>query len=83
VHATLQNDRLELKGTANSGDDRYLVYGSLIPPRIDVIAPASSISFNEFLKRLARIKMSPVDQQESSDATRGAENGMKNSDIDN
>jgi hypothetical protein len=51
----LENDVFTLRGTALPGSDRHLVSGSLLPPRIDIIAPETAISFKEMLKRLRRL----------------------------
>jgi len=51
----LRNDVFVLRGTARPGSDLYLVDGGLLPPRIDVLAPQSAISFREMLRRLGRI----------------------------
>lgn len=55
LRLNLENDVFRLTGTALSGDERYLVYGGLLPPRIDIVAPQNTISFKEMLKRLSRI----------------------------
>ncbi|BCR05975.1 hypothetical protein DESUT3_30440 [Desulfuromonas versatilis] len=55
IVCSLENDVFRLQGTARPGSDRYLVYGALLPPRIDIVAPARSISFKEMVKRLGRI----------------------------
>jgi len=52
----LENDVFHLKGTAREGSDQYLIYGSLLPPRIDVIVSTPTISFKEMVKRLQRIE---------------------------
>jgi hypothetical protein len=51
----LEKDVFHLRGTARSGSDRYLVFGGALPPKIDIIAPPSAISFSEMLRRLKRI----------------------------
>jgi len=55
IHCTLNNDVFRLQGTAREGSGDYLVYGGLLPPKIDIIAPGRDISFKEMLKRLSRI----------------------------
>ena len=55
LRLNLENDVFRLTGTALAGDERYLVYGGLLPPRIDIVAPQNTISFKEMLKRLSRI----------------------------
>ncbi len=56
IWCALRQDVFVLQGTAKEDSDRYLVYGGLLPPKIDIIAPTHSISFKEMLKRLQRIE---------------------------
>jgi hypothetical protein len=58
IRCTLKNDVFVLRGTAREDSDRYLVAGSLLPPRIDIIAPETTISFKQMLQRLQRIDRS-------------------------
>ncbi len=53
---TLDRDLFQLKGTAREGTDRFLVDGGILPPKIDIIAPPSAISFSEMLRRLQRME---------------------------
>ena len=55
LFCALRNDVFVLRGTARPGSDLYIVEGGLLPPRIDVLAPQSAISFREMLRRLSRI----------------------------
>jgi len=55
IQCELENDVFTLTGTAREGSDRYLVYGGLLPPRIDIVAPGHRISFKEMLKRIKRV----------------------------
>ncbi|MDX9708917.1 MAG: hypothetical protein RBT64_05105 [Trichloromonas sp.] len=55
IDCTLSNDSFRLRGTAREGEDSYLVYGGLLPPKIDIIAPERAISFKEMLKRISRL----------------------------
>jgi len=55
IDCTLGNDSFRLRGTAREGEDSYLVYGGLLPPKIDIIAPERAISFKEMLKRISRL----------------------------
>lgn len=55
VDCTLSNDSFRLRGTAREGEESYLVYGGLLPPKIDIIAPERAISFKEMLKRISRL----------------------------
>ncbi|TNF52950.1 hypothetical protein EP227_06675 [bacterium] len=52
----LRNDTLLLVGIETEGDKGYLVKGSPLPPRVDVISYTQYISFQELVKRLKRIK---------------------------
>jgi hypothetical protein len=45
-----------LRGTARKGSERHIVYGGLLPPKIDILAPEHAISFKEMLNRLQRIE---------------------------
>ena len=55
IDCTLNNDSFRLRGTAREGEESYLVYGGLLPPKIDIIAPERAISFKEMLKRMSRL----------------------------
>ena len=56
IACELERDVFHLRGTARADTDRYLVYGGALPPKIDIVAPPSAISFSEMLKRLQRIE---------------------------
>ncbi len=56
IACELERDVFHLRGIARSDTDRYLVYGGALPPKIDIVAPPSAISFSEMLKRLQRIE---------------------------
>ncbi len=51
----LGNDTFTLIGTAHPDSTRYLVAGSLLPPRIDITTSTPTISFKEMVQRLNRI----------------------------
>jgi len=55
IQCSLENDTFKLQGTALPGSERYLVYGGLLPPRIDITTSTPTISFKEMVKRLGRI----------------------------
>jgi translocation and assembly module TamB len=55
ILCTLQNDQFLLRGDAREGVDNYLVYGGWLPPKIDVLAPRTAVSFKEMLRRLERV----------------------------
>jgi|GEM_PF-897645 len=52
---SLENDVFLLRGTAREDSDKYLIYGGLIPPKINIVAPSRNISFKEMVKRLGRL----------------------------
>ncbi len=52
----LENDIFTLIGTARPASKRYLVYGGLLPPRIDITTSSPTISFKEMVGRLSRIE---------------------------
>jgi hypothetical protein len=54
--AFLKNDNLRILGIESREGIGYLVKGSLIPPKVDVINYTQKISFQELVKRLKRIK---------------------------
>ncbi|MBI4826471.1 MAG: hypothetical protein HY807_08625 [Nitrospirae bacterium] len=53
--AYLKNDNLQLFGIEDGGGRRYLVKGSLLPPKVNVINFNQNISFKEMVGRLKRI----------------------------
>ncbi len=53
---SLRNDNLLLLGIEGEGGKQYLVNGGSIPPKVDVISYTQTISFQEMVKRLKRIK---------------------------
>ncbi len=55
ILCTLQNDQFLLRGDAREGADNYLVYGGWLPPKIDILAPRTAVSFKEMLRRLERV----------------------------
>ncbi|MFO7766266.1 MAG: hypothetical protein R6V33_07525 [Pelovirga sp.] len=55
LFCALRNDVFVLKGTARSDSDLHLVDGGMLPPRINVLAPGTGVSFREMLRRLERI----------------------------
>ena len=52
----LQNDHFHLEGSGREDSNQYLVYGGLLPPRIDVVVSSPTISFKEMVRRLKRIE---------------------------
>ena len=57
--ARLKNDRLALRGIESRGDEEFLVVGSFLPPRVNVVSHTQEIAFSELLRRLERIKTEP------------------------
>jgi hypothetical protein len=57
--ARLKNDRLTLRGVESRGDEEFLVVGSVLPPRVNVVSHTQEIAFSELLRRLERIKAEP------------------------
>lgn len=53
--AYLKNDNLLLVGIGEGGDRKYLVKGSFLPPKVNVINYNQNISFKEMSSRLKRI----------------------------
>ncbi|MDO8281755.1 MAG: hypothetical protein Q7U10_03910 [Thermodesulfovibrionia bacterium] len=53
--AYLKNDNLRLIGIEDGGGKIYLVKGSLLPPKVNVINFNQNISFKEMVSRLKRI----------------------------
>jgi hypothetical protein len=56
IWCILDQDVFVLRGTARKGSERHIVYGGLLPPKIDILAPEHAISFKEMLNRLQRIE---------------------------
>ena len=54
--ASLKNDRLTLRGVESQGDQEFLVVGSLLPPRVNIVSHTQNIAFSELLRRLQQIK---------------------------
>jgi hypothetical protein len=61
----LRNDTLLLVGIETEGNKGYLVKGSPLPPRVNVISYTQHISFQELMKRLKRIKRVETDRRKS------------------
>lgn len=56
--STLKNDKFILHGIERFGNRGYLVKGSLLPPKVNVVNYTQDISFREMVKRLRRIQTS-------------------------
>jgi hypothetical protein len=50
----LENDRFYLRGVKSEDGKEYLVVGSTLPPRVNVVSHSQVISFSEMVKRLSR-----------------------------
>jgi hypothetical protein len=61
----LRNDTLLLVGIETEGNKGYLVKGSPLPPRVNVINYTQHISFQELMKRLKRIKRIETEERKS------------------
>jgi hypothetical protein len=59
--ASLNNDRLILRGVESGSDQEFLVVGSFLPPTVNVISHTQNIAFSELLRRLERIKSDKSD----------------------
>jgi hypothetical protein len=51
----LENDRFTLEGIEKHGDAEYLVVGTTLPPRVNVISHTRVIAFSELVERLSRV----------------------------
>ncbi len=54
--ASLKNDRLTLRGVESQDDQEFLVVGSFLPPRVNIVSHTQTIAFSELLHRLQQIK---------------------------
>jgi hypothetical protein len=54
--ASLKNDRLTLRGVESQGDQEFLVVGSFLPPRVNIVSHTQNIAFSELLRRLQQIE---------------------------
>ncbi len=52
----LRNDNFQVRGIEVIGDREYLVVGSLLPPKVNVINYTQNISFKQMLERLKRLE---------------------------
>jgi hypothetical protein len=55
---SLDGDRLTLEGVEQKDGKDYLVVGSLLPPRVDVVSHTRTIAFSEMVSRLRRAAQS-------------------------
>ena len=53
--ASLENDRFVLRGVEENDGAEYLVVGTTLPPRVNVISHTRVISFSELVRRLSRV----------------------------
>jgi hypothetical protein len=60
--ASLQNDKLTLRGIESRDGKEFLVVGSLLPPTVNVISHTQQIGFRDLLKRLEQIRQSDKPQ---------------------
>jgi hypothetical protein len=64
--ATLNNDKLTLRGVESRDGQEYLVVGSFIPPTVNVISHTQEIAFLELMRRLEQIQKSDTLQKSPS-----------------
>jgi hypothetical protein len=50
----LRNDRFTLRGVEEFDGKDYLIVGSVMPPRVNVISHNQTISFSQMIRRLER-----------------------------
>jgi hypothetical protein len=55
VRCSLENDRFLLRGVEEIDGADYLVVGTTLPPRVNVISHNRVIAFSELLRRLSRV----------------------------
>ncbi len=52
----LRNDVFYLQGRAKPGSEEYLIYGGILPPKINVVSPYRNIPFKEMVNRIKRLE---------------------------
>ncbi len=52
---SLKNDRFLLRGVESDDGKEYLVVGSTLPPRVNVVSHSQEIAFPEMVRRLQRV----------------------------
>ena len=62
----LRNDRFILEGVESQDDREYLVVGSFLPPRVNVISHNQTISFSEMVRRIGRVFATPLEGEHDS-----------------
>ena len=63
----LENDRFLLHGIERFEDKEYLVVGSFLPPRVNVVSHNQVIAFSEMVRRLRRVTSDHTDGTERSE----------------
>ncbi len=63
----LENDRFLLHGIEQAEGKEYLVVGSFLPPRVNVVSHNQVISFSEMVRRLGRVTSEHTDGTERSE----------------
>jgi len=61
--ATLKNDRLTLRGIETKEGHEYLVVGSFLPPRVNVISHSQEIGFSELMRRFKQVRGGKKEEQ--------------------
>jgi hypothetical protein len=51
----LENDRFLLRGVESIDGKEYIVVGSFLPPRVNVVSHTQEISYSEMMRRLQRV----------------------------
>lgn len=59
----LENDKFRLRGVEQKDGKDYLIVGSRLPPRVDVVSHNQVVSFSEMVRRLQRVGASASDTE--------------------
>jgi hypothetical protein len=59
----LENDKFVLHGVERSEGKDYLVVGSFLPPRVNVVSHNEIISFSEMVRRLQRVSTASTEEK--------------------
>ncbi len=63
----LENDTFLLRGIETFDGKDYLVVGSFLPPRVNVVSHNQTIAFSEMVRRLSRVKVESAAAQPEGD----------------
>ena len=64
----LENDRFLLRGVETIDGKEYLVVGSRLPPRVDVVSHTQVISFSEMVRRLQRVTAAKAAEEKKGES---------------